>query len=115
MDLILQKFTGKINAQSLLKTVEELKIEYIDDGLTKEDIPPILGRLMIETQKFKKLPGWSSEYCSTWLNKLMKATRTQSLKLFSKPLYPQWLIVSLWCSKRKKCVSLVSLKVLAHK
>jgi hypothetical protein len=57
MDLILQKFTGKINAQSLLKTVEELKIEYIDDGLTKEDIPPILGRLMIETQKFKKLPG----------------------------------------------------------
>lgn len=57
MDLILQKFTGKIDAQSLLKTVEELKIEYIDDGLTKEDIPPILGRLMIETQKFKKLPG----------------------------------------------------------
>ncbi len=57
MDLILQKFTGKINAQSLLKTVEELKIEYIDDGLTKEDIPPILGRLMMESQKFKKLPG----------------------------------------------------------
>lgn len=57
MDLILQKFSGKIDAQSLVKTVEELKTEYIDDGLTKEDIPPILGRLMMETQKFKRLPG----------------------------------------------------------
>ena len=57
MDLILQKFSGKIDAQSLIKTVEELKTEYIDDGLTKEDIPPILGRLMMETVKFRKLPG----------------------------------------------------------
>jgi len=57
MDILLQKFTGKIDAQSLIKTVEELKSEYIDDGLTKEDIPPILGRLMLESQKFKKLPG----------------------------------------------------------
>lgn len=57
MDLLLQKFSGKIDAQSLVKTVDELKTEYIDDGLTKEDIPPILGRLMMETQKFKKLPG----------------------------------------------------------
>ena len=57
MDLILQKFSGKIDAQSLVKTVDELKTEYIDDGLTKEDIPPILSRLMLETVKFKKLPG----------------------------------------------------------
>jgi|TARA_B110000444_G_scaffold23312_1_gene19341 hypothetical protein len=57
MDVILQKFAGKIDAQSLVKTVEDLKIEYIDDGLTKEDIPPILSRLMLETIKFKKLPG----------------------------------------------------------
>lgn len=57
MDLILQKFSGKIDAQSLVRTVDELKTEYIDDGLTKEDIPPILGRLMMETQKFKRLPG----------------------------------------------------------
>jgi hypothetical protein len=57
MDIILQKFAGKIDAQSLIRTVEDLKSEYIDDGLTKEDIPPILGRLMMETQKFKKLPG----------------------------------------------------------
>lgn len=57
MDTLLQKFAGKIDAHSLMKTVEEIKVEYIDDGLTKEDIPPILGRLMMETQKFKKLPG----------------------------------------------------------
>ena len=57
MEILLQKFSGKIDAQSLIKTVEELKSEYIDDGLTKEDIPPILGRLMMETTKFKKLPG----------------------------------------------------------
>ena len=57
MDVILQKFAGKIDAQSLVKTVEDLKIEYIDDGITKEDIPPILSRLMLETIKFKKLPG----------------------------------------------------------
>ncbi len=57
MDVLLQKFAGKIDAHSLVKTIEELKTEYIDDGLTKEDIPPILGRLMMESQKFKKLPG----------------------------------------------------------
>ena len=57
MDIILQKFAGKIDTQSLVKTVEDIKLEYIDDGFTKEDIPPILGRLMLETAKFKKLPG----------------------------------------------------------
>jgi len=57
MDLILQKFNGKIDSKSLIQTVEEIKMEYLDDGFTKEDIPPILGRLMLETNKFKKLPG----------------------------------------------------------
>ena len=57
MELILQKFAGKIDAQSLMKTVEELKSEYLDDGLTKEDIPPIVSRLVLETAKFKGLPG----------------------------------------------------------
>lgn len=57
MDLILQKFNGKIDSKSLVATVEEIKLEYLDDGFTKEDIPPILGRLMLETNKFKKLPG----------------------------------------------------------
>tara|TARA_B110000503_G_scaffold69620_1_gene108502 strand:- start:3476 stop:3829 length:354 start_codon:yes stop_codon:yes gene_type:complete len=57
MDIILQKFAGKIDAKSLVKTVEEIKVEYLDDGFTKEDIPPILGRLMMESNKFKHLPG----------------------------------------------------------
>lgn len=57
MDIILQKFSGKIDTQSLVQTVEDIKMEYLDDGFTKEDIPPILGRLMLETAKFKKLPG----------------------------------------------------------
>mgnify|MGYP003643545675 FL=1 len=57
MDLILQKFAGKIDAKSLVKAVDDIKVEYLDDGFTKEDIPPILGRLMMETTKFKKLPG----------------------------------------------------------
>lgn len=57
MDLIIQKFNGKIDAKSLITTVENLKFEYLDDGFTKEDIPPVLGALMMETMKFKKLPG----------------------------------------------------------
>ena len=57
MDIILQKFSGKIDSKSLISAVEEIKLEYLDDGFTKEDIPPILGRLMLETNKFKKLPG----------------------------------------------------------
>ena len=57
MEVILQEFAGKIDAKSLVKTVEDIKVEYLDDGFTKEDIPPILGRLMMETAKFKKLPG----------------------------------------------------------
>jgi hypothetical protein len=57
MEHILQKFTGKIDAQSLIRTIEDIKTEYLDDGFTKEDIPPILGRLMMETTKFKQLPG----------------------------------------------------------
>lgn len=31
MDLILQRFSGKIDAQSLMKTIEEIKSEHIDD------------------------------------------------------------------------------------
>jgi len=57
MEALLQKFAGKIDAHSVIRTVEELKSEYVDDGLTKEDIPPILSRLMMEAAKFKRLPG----------------------------------------------------------
>ena len=57
MDIFLEKFAGKIDTKSLLKTIEELKAEYLDDGITKEDFPPIISRLMMESMKFKKLSG----------------------------------------------------------
>lgn len=57
MDAILKKFSGKIDAKSVVKTVEEIKVQYIDDGLTKEDLPPILAKLMMEASKFKNLAG----------------------------------------------------------
>jgi hypothetical protein len=57
MDIFLERFAGKIDVQSLLSTIDELKTEYVDDGITKEDLPPIITRLMMETVKFKKLPG----------------------------------------------------------
>jgi|TARA_B110000914_G_scaffold224385_1_gene242039 hypothetical protein len=57
MDIFLEKFAGKIDTKSLLKTIEELKTEYLDDGITKEDFPPIISCLMMQTMKFKKLTG----------------------------------------------------------
>tara|TARA_B110000444_G_scaffold27568_1_gene22714 strand:- start:6631 stop:6996 length:366 start_codon:yes stop_codon:yes gene_type:complete len=57
MDIFLERFAGKIDVKSVIKTVEELKAEYLDDGITKEDLPPIISRLMMETMKFKKLSG----------------------------------------------------------
>jgi hypothetical protein len=57
MDIFLERFAGKIDVQSLLSTIDELKTEYVEDGITKEDLPPIITRLMMETVKFKKLPG----------------------------------------------------------
>lgn len=57
MDIILQRYSGKIDSQSIMSTVEDIKAEYLDDGITKEDIPPVIARLMMETYKFKQLPG----------------------------------------------------------
>ena len=57
MDIFLERFAGKIDVQSLLSTIDDLKTEYVDDGITKEDLPPIITRLMMETVKFKKLHG----------------------------------------------------------
>jgi hypothetical protein len=57
MDIFLERFAGKIDVQSLLSTIDDLKTEYVDDGITKEDLPPIITRLMMETMKIKKLPG----------------------------------------------------------
>ncbi len=40
MDVILEKFSGKIDAKAVITMVEEIKREYLGDGLQKEDIPP---------------------------------------------------------------------------
>ncbi|ALI95408.1 hypothetical protein APZ24_gp045 [Ostreococcus lucimarinus virus 2] len=57
MDLILEKFSGKIDAKGVITMVEDIKREYLGDGLQKEDIPPIVAKLMINAAKFDKLEG----------------------------------------------------------
>jgi hypothetical protein len=57
MEALLEKFTGKIDTNLVIARVAEIKRKYIDDGLTKADIPPILVILMTEVNKFKKLKG----------------------------------------------------------
>ena len=57
MDTILEKFTGKIDAKAVIVMVEDIKREYLGDGLQKEDIPPIVAKLMMNASKFQKLDG----------------------------------------------------------
>ena len=57
MDLILEKFSGKIDTKAVITMVEDIKREYLGDGLQKEDIPPIVAKLMINAAKFDKLEG----------------------------------------------------------
>lgn len=57
MDAILAKFSGKVDAKKVIATVEEIERVYIADGITKEDIPPIVAKLMMLAASMKKLPG----------------------------------------------------------
>ena len=57
MDVILEKFSGKIDAKGVITMVEDIKREYLGDGLQKEDIPPIVAKLMMTAAKFDKLEG----------------------------------------------------------
>jgi hypothetical protein len=57
MEAILEKFGGKIDAKGVIVMVEDIKREYLGDGLQKEDIPPIVAKLMINASKFNKLEG----------------------------------------------------------
>lgn len=57
MEVILNKFSGKIDVASVEKCYEEIKEKYLKDGVQKSDLPPIVTRLMIEASKFKKLKG----------------------------------------------------------
>lgn len=57
MENILARFDGKIDTHSIVTMIEDIKVEYLYDGFTKEDVPPIIARIMMETNKFKNLPG----------------------------------------------------------
>ncbi|MAB60261.1 MAG: hypothetical protein CMO46_06925 [Verrucomicrobiales bacterium] len=57
MEAILEKFGGKIDGKSVIVMVEDIKREYLGDGLQKEDIPPIVAKLMVNASKFNKLEG----------------------------------------------------------
>ena len=57
MEAILEKFGGKIDAKGVIVMVEDIKREYLGDGLQKEDIPPIVAKLMMASAKFNKLEG----------------------------------------------------------
>lgn len=45
-----------VDAVKFLKAFDQIKEEY-DDGLTKADIPIIIGRLMIQAEKIVKMDG----------------------------------------------------------
>jgi len=57
MDAIVEKYSTRIDAKSVIRLVEDIKREYLGDGLQKEDIPPMVARLMLHTSSFKKLDG----------------------------------------------------------
>lgn len=57
MEAILERFAGKIDTHGIVNMIEDIKIEYLHDGFTKEDVPPIIARIMMETNKLKQLPG----------------------------------------------------------
>jgi len=58
MEAIIQQFViSGAEQKSLIQAVNDIDRRYLRDGLTKEDIPGILGILVAQAQKLKKLPG----------------------------------------------------------
>lgn len=57
MDAFLAKFEGKIDTKKIIATVNEIDALYIADGFTKEDIPPIVAKLMTMASGIKALTG----------------------------------------------------------
>jgi hypothetical protein len=58
MDAVLDKFSGRItDSKSLINTVEQIKREYIDDGLTKEELPGLVSTLMLAVNDIKNMEG----------------------------------------------------------
>lgn len=57
MDVIIQKYAGTANTDSLFKTIDYIQREYLDDGFSKNDIPCILSRLVSEISTIKGISG----------------------------------------------------------
>lgn len=57
MDTILEKYSTKISVKTVMQLVEDIKRDFLGDGLQKEDIPPMVARLMIHISSYKKLEG----------------------------------------------------------
>lgn len=57
METIIHKYAGKCNTKHLVKVVEDIRTEYLEDGFTTGDVPPIVGRLVMEVSSFKGIAG----------------------------------------------------------
>lgn len=57
MEALLERFSGKIDAKVVFSTIERVKRDYVADGLTKEDVPPIVSEMMMLAARFKGLTG----------------------------------------------------------
>ena len=87
MDSILQKYAGKITTKSVVKTVEELRVEYIDDGLQRKIFHQSSPASSLKSPNLKdslvpRRRNSSSPSSITSSNKLMQGTRIVILKLF---------------------------------
>jgi len=58
MEAIIQQFViSSAEQKCLVQAVNDIDRRYLRDGLTKEDIPGILGILIAQAQKLKKMSG----------------------------------------------------------
>ena len=57
MDALLKKYSGRVDDKGFTKLVEEIKNEYLADGISPEEVPLIVGKLMTFTSKLKKVSG----------------------------------------------------------
>jgi hypothetical protein len=102
MDALLSKFQGKIDSKKIVATVNEIDALYIADGFTKEDIPPIVAKLMMMASGLKGLTGPERKklvigLLNHLIEKIERATKTASSKRFSSPWFPPWSTASRGC------------------
>lgn len=72
MDALLERFSGKIDAKTVIATVEKIKRDYVADGLTKEDVPGIVSECVMMATRMKSLSGpEKKKLCVAILNHLI--------------------------------------------